>query len=413
MRHPRVCRWLRFSAVWMSILALIIGVTVTGVSVMPHVLAAGEEYEAPTLFYNDTAWAMDDYYPSLGYIIGAMEDFWIPLSFYEEIEGIRVRRGAAKNNTVFVIQDTETEKYLSFNLNDSTYAQTERATLILIHTRLFSKERYLPMRDMCSYFGWTFEISDDHRSVRICDGGEQKTFDELLAVYAPPAETETETQPETPPVTEPGTEPDDNPDIYRAHTVYLTFEDIDSTVTPLLLDCLQTYDVRAAFFATGEQLSQHPETVLRILAEGHALGLHGMTADETELQDTDGLLASFDAENELLYALVRRKTRLIRMPEGSRSGKLYLTDRQKDALADAGYVLWDWNISAMDHAPGYTAEAVLAKIDAALKTSYYPVIRMHCTETASIVLPQLLQRLTDAAVAVGAITEATAPVVFP
>ncbi|MBE6657093.1 MAG: hypothetical protein E7604_01475 [Ruminococcaceae bacterium] len=426
----RCKQWISFAALWLAAAVLVIGS-----AIMPRVLAV--KPEVPTLFYNDTVWVMDDYYPALGYTIGAMKDFWIPLSFYEDIEGMRVRRGTAKNNTVFIIQDTVTEKYLSFNLNDSTYAQTERSTLILLHTMLYSRERYLPMRDMCAYFGWTFEISADFNTVRICDGGQKKTFEELLSVYMPPPVTETE--PETtvqtipvteppvtgpvvteppvtePPVTEPPvTEPPvREPDIYRASSVYLTFEDIEDTHTPVLLDTLRTFGAHAVFFVTGEQLTQYTDTVLRILAEGHTLGLHGMTADEYALRDTADLLAALEEENELLYALVRRKTRLVRLPEGSHSGRLYLSEQQKETLAQHGYVLWDWNISAMDHDLSYHADAVLAKIDAALLTSYYPVIRMHCTDTAAQVLPVLLQRLSDAGVVSQIITEATVPVVFP
>ena len=409
-------QWIAFAALWVTVLSVIVGS-----AVVPHVLAA--EPDVPTLFYNDTAWAMDDYYPSLGYTIGVTKDFWIPLSFYEEIDNIRVRRGTAKNHTVFVIQDAVTEKYLSFNLNDSSYAQTERSTLVLIKTMLYSRERYLPMRDMCAYFGWTFEISEEYQSIRICDGSQQKTFDELLAVYVPPApETETEPVTETetaavtqPPQTEPVTEapPVEEPEIYRSSTVRLTFEDIEDVYTPQLLDTLRTYQASAVFFVSGEQLIRYPDSVLRILAEGHAIGLHGMTGDELSLRDTEDLLAALDEENALLYALVRRKTRLVRLPEGSRSGRLYLSDQQREALAQGGYVLWDWNISAMDHDSTYNADAVLRKIDAALLASYYPVIRMHCTETASAVLPVLLQRLTDAGVTAPPITEATIPVVFP
>lgn len=396
---------LRLAVVWLCIAAVIVG-TVT----LPSLHAA--EVKTPTLFYNDTAWAMDAYYPSLGFIVGSMEDFWIPLSFYEEIAGMRVKRGAAKNHTIFVIQDTETEKYLSFNINDSSYAQTERGTLILINTMLYSKERYLPMREMCAYFGWTFEISDDHRSVRICDGGQKKSFSELLAVYAPPAADETETTEGA--VTAPSTEPTDTPsDGYRSSKVYLTFEDIEDTNTPKLLDLLAQYGAAATFFVTGEQMSQYPELVLRILTEGHALGLHGMNEDELSLRNTEDILASFDEENELLYALIRRKIRLIRCPNGSRSGKLVLTDAQKTALADAGYVMWDWNISAMDHDPTYTADAVLAKIDAAMKSSYYPVIRMHCTAVAAEVLEPLLLRLENAGTTPAAILLTDTPVVFP
>lgn len=458
-------QWIAFAAVW-----LIIAVTIVSSAVMPRVSAARSEI--PTLFYNDTVWVMDDYYPSLGYVIGKMQDFWLPLSFYDEIENIRVRRGTAKNNTVFVIQDTATGKYLSFNINDSTYAQTERSTLILIKTMLYSKERYLPMRDMCAYFGWTFEISADRRSVRICDGRQKRSFADLLAEYTPPpAVTEPATEPVTeppvtepmteppvteppvtkpvtepatepvtrpvtepvdppvtlppaPPVTEPVTEPVTVPPVtepsvekpqqtYRSQTVYLTFEDIDGVHTPVILDLLAEYGAQATFFISGEQLSMYTDTVLRILAEGHAVGLHGMTADETALWKTEDLLASLDEENELLYALIRRKTRLVRLPEGSQSGKLYLTEKQRSELAEQGYILWDWNISAMDHDPDYDAGRVLSKVHDALLVSYYSAVRMHCTETAAQVLPVLLQRLKDAGVSAQKITEATASVVFP
>lgn len=424
--------WLRcrFAVVWICVAALIVG-SVT----LPRIHAA--EYEAPTLFYNDTAWAKDMFYPSLGYIIGAMEDFWIPLSFLEEIENIRVKRGAAKNYTVFVIQDTATEKYLSFNINDSSYAQTERGTLILIRTMLYSKERYLPMREMCAYFGWTFEISEDHRTVRICDGGQQKRFEDLLAVYAPPVVTETEPVVTTteavtdpPPVvsipvvdettvpvtTEPVTEPiviEPPKVIYKSSSVYLTFEDIEATYTPLILDTLKAHEVKATFFVTGEQMSQNTDVLLRILAEGHVIGLQGMTDDETELRKLKDIRETFDEENALLYALVRRKSRLIRMPNGSRSGKFVLVDAQKEALAEAGYLLWDWNISAMDHDPGYSADMVFTKVDAAMKTSYYPVIRMHCSETASLVLESLLLRFEETGTAAKVISDADTPVVFP
>ena len=138
-----------------------------------------------------------------------------------------------------------------------------------------------------------------------------------------------------------------------------------------------------------------------------------MTSDETALWKTEDLLAALDEENELLYALVRRKTRLVRLPEGSQSGKLYLTEKQRSELADHGYNLWDWNISAMDHDRNYDSDRVLSKVHEALVVSYYPVIRMHCTETAAQVLPSLLQRLNDADVSAKMITEATVPVVFP
>ena len=56
----------------------------------------------------------------------------------------------------------------------------------------------------------------------------------------------------------------------------LTFDDgPDSTWTPRVLDALAAAGTRAAFFVLGARAAAHPELVVRILAEGHAVELHG------------------------------------------------------------------------------------------------------------------------------------------
>jgi peptidoglycan/xylan/chitin deacetylase (PgdA/CDA1 family) len=59
------------------------------------------------------------------------------------------------------------------------------------------------------------------------------------------------------------------------NTVALTFDDgPDPSVTPALLDLLQTHGAPATFFITGKRASEHRELVRRILAEGHSIGNH-------------------------------------------------------------------------------------------------------------------------------------------
>lgn len=45
--------------------------------------------------------------------------------------------------------------------------------------------------------------------------------------------------------------------------------------TPAVLEVLAAAEARATFFLIGEQVERRPELVTRILAEGHAVGLHG------------------------------------------------------------------------------------------------------------------------------------------
>ncbi len=58
--------------------------------------------------------------------------------------------------------------------------------------------------------------------------------------------------------------------------VALTFDDGPSPeTTPHVLDALRAHRARATFFVLGEAVQKHPHLFRRIVAEGHALGLHG------------------------------------------------------------------------------------------------------------------------------------------
>lgn len=57
-------------------------------------------------------------------------------------------------------------------------------------------------------------------------------------------------------------------------TVYLTFDDGPSKLTPQVLDILKEENIPATFFVVGEQVEANPEVTKRIVKEGHALGNH-------------------------------------------------------------------------------------------------------------------------------------------
>lgn len=57
--------------------------------------------------------------------------------------------------------------------------------------------------------------------------------------------------------------------------VALTFDDgPDPVTTPAILDLLRAAGVQATFFVIGRHAAAHPDLLRRIVAEGHALGLH-------------------------------------------------------------------------------------------------------------------------------------------
>ncbi len=59
-------------------------------------------------------------------------------------------------------------------------------------------------------------------------------------------------------------------------TLNLTFDDgPDPRGTPQVLDALAAAEAQATFFVLGARAADHPELIERILAAGHAVGLHG------------------------------------------------------------------------------------------------------------------------------------------
>jgi len=59
--------------------------------------------------------------------------------------------------------------------------------------------------------------------------------------------------------------------------VALTFDDGPlPESTPRVLDCLAEHGAKATFFVIGSRAKEHPELVLRMVREGHSVGVHGM-----------------------------------------------------------------------------------------------------------------------------------------
>jgi peptidoglycan/xylan/chitin deacetylase (PgdA/CDA1 family) len=73
------------------------------------------------------------------------------------------------------------------------------------------------------------------------------------------------------------------PVVHTAHggkRLALTFDDGPSDYTPAVLDLLAKYHIKATFCMVGEQVEAYPNTVRRIVAEGHELCNHSMRHDD-------------------------------------------------------------------------------------------------------------------------------------
>ncbi|MBQ8334500.1 MAG: polysaccharide deacetylase family protein [Clostridia bacterium] len=135
--------------------------------------------------------------------------------------------------------------------------------------------------------------------------------------------------------------------------VYLTFDDGPTlSDTGELLDVLDTYGVKAAFFVTGEAVAKYPESAREIVGRGHLLGCHSVTHKYEKIYENAAALEAEMIEWEAIVADagITLRQKLFRFPGGSVSG--YLTDYKRltmtAMLTERGYTIYDWNVVTND-----------------------------------------------------------------
>lgn len=148
------------------------------------------------------------------------------------------------------------------------------------------------------------------------------------------------------------------------NAVALTFDDGPSAeTTPLILDALRFGNARATFFVLGDAVDRHPALLRRIVAEGHAVGIHAYTHEPFVLQNTRAIFGEI-AQAEAAIRRACPDAKLIpwvRPPHGFKSLTLLKTLRR------AGYGLAAWSVNSRDyeeHDPAQITARVLAQIKA-------------------------------------------------
>lgn len=128
--------------------------------------------------------------------------------------------------------------------------------------------------------------------------------------------------------------------------LYLTFDDGPSEYTDALLDLLEAHHMKATFFMLDGEMKRNPEVVKRMVREGHAVGVHGVTHQKSTFYcGVFGPLKEMDRANDTLEAISGTRTFLARTPYGSSP---YLSPKQHQALKGKSYILWDWNVDSRD-----------------------------------------------------------------
>lgn len=144
--------------------------------------------------------------------------------------------------------------------------------------------------------------------------------------------------------------PQPDPSDPGSKIIYLTFDDGPSQHTERLLAVLDKYGVKATFFVVNYG---YREMIAREAAAGHSVAVHSLTHDYQKIYASeDAYFADLRAMNEIIKAQTGSYSTMIRFPGGS-SNKVSsfnpgIMTRLVQAVTDAGYQYYDWNVSSGD-----------------------------------------------------------------
>ena len=137
--------------------------------------------------------------------------------------------------------------------------------------------------------------------------------------------------------------------------VCLTFDDGPNPAhLESILDILDTYGIKGAFFTLGTSVESHPELAREVVIRGHTLGCHTMTHVYDDIYSSawalENEIDSWEAAVAEAGIDLDEVGRYFRFPGGSVSPRLPepKLSEMKAMLSQKGYKIYDWNASIND-----------------------------------------------------------------
>ena len=135
--------------------------------------------------------------------------------------------------------------------------------------------------------------------------------------------------------------------IYKAHTtqkvVALSFDDgPDQRFTPLILNILNKYDVKATFFLLGTRVQTYPNIARRIYNEGHVIGNHTYWHPQLTKTGVKNMIWEIEKNEKAILSITNVKTNLFRAPYGA------LNEQLVKQLEELGYRGAGWSVDSED-----------------------------------------------------------------
>ncbi len=169
--------------------------------------------------------------------------------------------------------------------------------------------------------------------------------------------------------------------------IYLTFDDGPGAYTPQLLQILEKYNVKVTFFVVGSACLEYLDD---IADAGHSIGLHTNTHKYSLLYSSeDAFFADLNAIREKVFERTGIEATLHRFPGGSSNtlSKKYsvgIMTKLTQAVEDAGYRYFDWNVDSNDAGGAGTSVEVYNNVVSGIKGKKTAVVLQHDVKGYSV-----------------------------
>ena len=126
--------------------------------------------------------------------------------------------------------------------------------------------------------------------------------------------------------------------------IALTFDDGPCKHTERLLDILAQYRVKATFFVIGNQIEidNRPETLKRIVAEGHEIGAHSWSHRDLTTLSSEDIVDEIMNTRMKIQSITGVDTRFLRPPYGA------YNNETKRICAEHYIVMINWSLDTLD-----------------------------------------------------------------
>jgi peptidoglycan/xylan/chitin deacetylase (PgdA/CDA1 family) len=171
-----------------------------------------------------------------------------------------------------------------------------------------------------------------------------------------------------------------------------TFDDgPNPKLTPLVLDALAKYHIKAVFFMVGEMAANKdaPPIIDRILREGHIIANHTMThGDLCRIKEDARAAAEIDDGQKAIEQVAGIHVTWFRAPYGVRC------DRVDAMLTERGITHFHWDLDPQEWRHGNTKKTVEYVTKQLARMKGRNVLLMHDIKKATVeALPQILEWL--------------------